>query len=181
LASICEELTSAIVLFEWFIAFKSDSDFMAPLYKQLGYMLDSIRFLLIADLPLGTCQELLLKLLAKFYAFMITLCKNVRNIFLISSNLSVIENFFKLFKIASRNIKENEQKLLKNTVDITVKQFQKPINHLIRLVQNAKSSLLKEKEAEKKGSGKQRTVGKESNNQSITKVYIYSSFSIIFT
>jgi len=69
--------------------------------------------------------------------------------------------------ICTRQISEEEEKNLKLAVDCTFKRCQNQLNHLIRFIQNAKSSSQKDKKEKASGDkGK----GKESDALTAAKV-----------
>lgn len=126
-----EEIVNILSQMDWFITFKQDYGSMNQLYKQLNSVLECFTFLLKIDTRSGSfSQEQLIKILCKFYGFMITLCKNVT---------------------ARSGVTEDEIKLLKSVVDVTAVKMQNSLNQFIRHIQNAKSSASKEKDKKQKG------------------------------
>jgi hypothetical protein len=72
--------------------------------------------------------------------------------------------------ICTRQISEEEEKNLKLAVDCTAKRCQNQLNHLIRFIQNAKSSSQKDKKEKANGDDKQKGKGKESDALTTAKV-----------
>ena len=143
LGAVFEELMSIMDLCEWFITFKTDFGSMSHFYKQFNTLLESIKCLILIDLETNSPQEFVLRLLARFYSFMITFCKSVGN----------------------RVIHAEEESLFKAIIDFTALKFQKPINKFISLIQNSRSTLGKEK-GEKAGAEEK---NKKTKDESQTK------------
>ncbi len=147
-AAVYEELTNIIDLSDWFISFKSDYGSMIHLYKQIHTLIDSIKCLLNIDLQINTHQEPLIRLLTKFYNFMIAFCKS----------------------LANREINVEEENLFKVIVDFTAVKFQKPLSQFIKLIQNAKSSIVKEKSD--KGSVEEKSKKQKEEGQAVANKLI---------
>jgi hypothetical protein len=128
LALVSDELFSILSIFEWFIMCKSDTSSMLLFYKQLNFVLESVHFLMVTQLATNY-YEILLKIIVKFYNFMILFCKSIIN----------------------KKLNENEEKLLKAVVDFTAQKMQRPLNQFIRFIQNSKSQNAVLKDAKKKG------------------------------
>jgi hypothetical protein len=124
-----DELGSIISLMEWFLTFKHDFTSMSQLYKQLSCVNECLRILLLVDIKFGSSQELLIRMLSKFYNFMLILCKN----------------------ITQRQVNPEELSLFKVCVDFTAQKMQKPLNQFIRVIQNAKDSKGKQQTQKQKG------------------------------
>ena len=123
MSAIFEELSSILDLCEWFISFKTDYNSMVHFYKQFNTLLESIKCLLVIDIETKSPQEPVLKLMTRFYNFMIVFCKTIGN----------------------REIKPEEETVFKAVIDFTALKFQSALNQFIKLIQNAKSSIAKEK------------------------------------
>ena len=147
---VYEELQHIFVVFEWFITFKSDFNSMTHFYKQLSPVLESIKCLLLVELQKNFSPEPLIKLLVKFYNFMIAYCKSVLN----------------------REINSEEDAQIKLCVDFTAKKLQRPLNQFIRLIQNAKSSAAEKGKGEKGGGEKGKK--QKDDNMSSTKLIKYA-------
>ena len=74
---ICDELANQLALLEWFISFKSDQSSIITFYKQLNCILECLKILLIIKLPSNSPHEIIIRILSKFYNFMISFCKSV--------------------------------------------------------------------------------------------------------
>ncbi len=72
-----DELSNVLNLMEWFVTFKQDFAAMSQLYKQLNCVLECLKILLQIDMQVGSSQEQLIRILSRFYTFMIHLCKSV--------------------------------------------------------------------------------------------------------
>lgn len=73
---------------------------------------------------------------------------------------------------------EDEEKMLKAAVDFTAKQLQTPLSYFIHIIQNAKSTNLKDGKGGKAEKGKEnaKQKGKDSAGDSITSsrvIYFY--------
>ncbi|CAF0898848.1 unnamed protein product [Brachionus calyciflorus] len=131
---ICDELANQLALLEWFISFKSDQSSIITFYKQLNCILECLKILLIIKLPSNSPHEIIIRILSKFYNFMISFCKSIPN----------------------RHVSEEEESLLKRAVDFTAIQMQNPLTCFIRSIQNTKSTTSKDK-----GDKKAKEKGKE--------------------
>ena len=77
---VFDEQANILSSFEWFISYKSKFDNVQEIttfYKQINCFMQSINSLLLADLPPGPIQESLMRVLIKFFNFMIALSKYV--------------------------------------------------------------------------------------------------------
>jgi hypothetical protein len=150
MSAIFDELSNIIDLCDWFISFKTDHDSMIHFYKQFNTLLESIKCLLAIDLETNSPQESVLRLLTRFYSFMITLCKSIGN----------------------REIRPDEEILFKAIIDYTALKFQKPLNQFIKLIQNAKSSIGKEKsdKSEKNGADEKSKKAKDDGQSKANKL-----------
>lgn len=158
---ICDELANQLSLLEWFISFKSDQSSIITFYKQLNCVLECLKILLIIKLPSNAPYEIIIRTLSKFYTFMISFCKTIPN----------------------REISEDEESLLKRAVDFTAVQMQNPLTNFIRSIQNAKSSMAKDKDG-KKGKEKGKENGESAASGKALKcskmipnlVYLYEQY-----
>lgn len=82
---IFDELTNITNSFEWLLSYKAKFEVAAEIsnfYKQIMCVMQSLHSLIISNLPpTGQVQENLIKLIIKFYNFMISLSKHVSRIF----------------------------------------------------------------------------------------------------
>ena len=149
IVAVYEELTNIIDLSEWYISFKSDYQSMFHLYKQLNTLLEAIKCLISIELETHTQQEPLIRLLTKFYNFMIIFCKSLTN----------------------RELNTEEEGLFKTIVDFTALKFQKPLNQFIKLIQNAKSAAAIKEKADK-GGGEDKTKKQKDDAQATSNKLI---------
>lgn len=86
LKMVFDEQANILDSFEWFILYKpqfGNLNEITTFYKQINCFMQSLNSLLLADLPPGPIQENLMRVLIKFFNFMISLCKYVSiNIYL---------------------------------------------------------------------------------------------------
>ena len=76
---IYDEQLNIIQSFEWFLSYKSKFETQQEnaFYKQINCMMQSFCSLLEADLPIGPPKENLIKVLVKFFHFLVSLCEHV--------------------------------------------------------------------------------------------------------
>ena len=129
---VFDEINNQIGLFDWLISFKNDSAAIGMLMKQVNYILEAFESILMIELTPGQPQEALIRMLSKFYAFLITFCK----------------------KVSLKQLTAEEEKSLKQLVDLSAKRLQNPLNQYINYVQNAKSRASKENNKKDKEKGK---------------------------
>ncbi len=76
---IFEEEANILNSFEWFLSYKpkfETSHEASSFYKQVLSLMNSLHSLIVASLPLGS-QENLIRVIIRFYNFMISLSKHV--------------------------------------------------------------------------------------------------------
>jgi hypothetical protein len=129
---IIDEQKNILSLFEWLLSYKSnfnDTQIITTFYKQINCLMQSINLLLQSDIPIGIHQENLIRILIKFYQFMITLCKHING---------------------RDNLIDCEEKFLKQLVDFNAKKIQNLLQKLITSIQNIKPNDKKNKDGSKK-------------------------------
>ena len=80
LSIIFEEESNILNSYEWFLSYKSkfeNNKEIGPFYKQVLGLMNSLNSLIVANLPVGQPQENLIRIIIKFYNFMISLSKHV--------------------------------------------------------------------------------------------------------
>ena len=77
---VFEEEANILNSFEWFLSYKAkfeNSQETIAFYKQILGLMQSLNYLIVANLPVGPAHENLIRVIVKFYNFMISMCKHV--------------------------------------------------------------------------------------------------------
>ena len=77
---IFEEESNILTSFEWFLSYKAkfeNSQETVAFYKQILCLMQSLNSLIVANLPVGQPHENLIRVIVKFYNFMISMSKHV--------------------------------------------------------------------------------------------------------